>query len=119
MHATSHRGWQLRQMEIPGQPVLLESLAQVAERASQGALQLLQLADLTPGGLPALGRRLTERAPLGRPAASPMTTDTIGTGSRPVSPITPASAAAVCAGSLPGPESSPGVSTRAITGSSR
>ena len=36
-----------------------------------------------------------------------MTTDTIGTGSRLVSPITPASAAAVCAESLPGLESSP------------
>ena len=66
MHATPHRGRQLRQMEIPGQPMLLEPLAQIAERASQGALQLLQLADLAPGGLPALGRRLTEGAQLGR-----------------------------------------------------
>ncbi len=66
MHPTPHRGWQLRQMEIPGQPVLLEPLAQIAERASQGALQLLQLADLAPGGLPALGRGLTESAQLGR-----------------------------------------------------
>jgi hypothetical protein len=38
MHPTPHRGWQLRQVEIPGQPVILESLAQIAERASQGAL---------------------------------------------------------------------------------
>src|SRR5829696_4725818 len=53
-------------MEIPGQPVLLEPLAQIAERASQGALQLLQLANLAPGGLPALGRGLTEGAQLGR-----------------------------------------------------
>ena len=51
MHPAPHRGRQLRQMEIPGQPVLLEPLAQIAERASQGALQLLQLADLAPGGL--------------------------------------------------------------------
>ena len=45
---------------------LLQPLAQIAERASQGALQLLQLADLAPGGLPALRRRLTESAQLGR-----------------------------------------------------
>src|SRR5215212_2957583 len=46
--------------------MLLEPLAQIAERTSQGTLQLLQLANLAPGGLPALGRRLTEGAQLGR-----------------------------------------------------
>src|SRR5215216_5687347 len=66
MHAAPHWSRQLRQMEVPGQPMLLEPLAQIAERASQGALQLLQLANLAPGGLRALGRRLTEGAQLGR-----------------------------------------------------
>ena len=41
MHPAPHRGWQLWQMEIPGQPVLLQPLPQIAERASQRALQLL------------------------------------------------------------------------------
>ena len=58
-------GPELRQMEIPGQPVLLEPLAQIAERASQGALQLLQLADLAPAAS-GPGRRLTQGAQLRR-----------------------------------------------------
>jgi hypothetical protein len=66
VHPAPHRGRQLRQMEIPGQPVLLEPLAQIAKRASKGALQLLQFADLAPGGLSALRRGLTEGAQLGR-----------------------------------------------------
>src|SRR5215207_5239590 len=47
-------------MEIPGQTMLLEPFAQVAERAGQRPLQLLKLAHLAACGLPSFGRRLPE-----------------------------------------------------------
>ena len=53
---------ELRQVQPLGQAALLQPLAQIAERAGQRPLQLLQLPHLSAGGLAPLRGRLAQRA---------------------------------------------------------